>query len=197
MLFDRRVPGATERVLEASKEIITYCVEVGGALSGEHGIGTEKRGYMTLVYTGEDLAAASSDVSGRVRFPAPLLKGDGASHPKMLMAYGPQADLAVLDLERSPVDLSNQLQAENGSGGIPTHVGPLTQFDQMSFHMCFPTAADAAPNCKQTCSTGHPALQEPVLPQAIQSRARLELRNMYGQQAEAFTFTLPLCRGLR
>jgi hypothetical protein len=29
------------------------------------------------------------------------------------------------------------------------------------------------------------------------ARARLELRRMYGQQAEAFTFTLPLCRGLR
>jgi glycolate oxidase len=57
MLFDRRVNGATERVLEASKEIITYCVDVGGALSGEHGIGTEKRGYMTLVYTADDLAA--------------------------------------------------------------------------------------------------------------------------------------------
>src|SRR5215217_4731202 len=57
MLFDRRVSGSTERVLEASKEIITYCVDVGGALSGEHGIGTEKRGYMTLVYTADDLAA--------------------------------------------------------------------------------------------------------------------------------------------
>jgi glycolate oxidase len=57
MLFDRRIPGSTERVLEASKEIISYCVEVGGALSGEHGIGTEKRGYMTLVFSGEDLAA--------------------------------------------------------------------------------------------------------------------------------------------
>lgn len=57
MLFDRRTPGATERVLEASKEIISYCVEVGGALSGEHGIGTEKRGYMTLVYSADDLAA--------------------------------------------------------------------------------------------------------------------------------------------
>jgi glycolate oxidase len=57
MLFDRRVNGATERVLEASKEIITYCVDVGGALSGEHGIGTEKRGYMTLVYSADDLAA--------------------------------------------------------------------------------------------------------------------------------------------
>ena len=57
MLFDRRTAGATERVLDASKEIISYCVEVGGALSGEHGIGTEKRGYMTLVFTGDDLAA--------------------------------------------------------------------------------------------------------------------------------------------
>ena len=57
MLFDRRRPGDVERVLEASKEVITYCVEVGGALTGEHGIGTEKRDYITLVYTGDDLAA--------------------------------------------------------------------------------------------------------------------------------------------
>ena len=57
---------------------------------------------------GEDLGSGQSDASGRVRFPHPLLTGDGASHPKMLMAYGPQADLAVLDLDRSPVDLSNQ-----------------------------------------------------------------------------------------
>jgi len=67
-----------------------------------------------------------------------------------------------------PVDLFNQLQAENGSGGITTHVGPLTSFDQMSFNMCFPTAADAAPYCKQTGSTGNPALQDPVVRQAIQ-----------------------------
>jgi hypothetical protein len=34
-----------------------------------------------------------------------------------------------------------------------------------------------------------------VLEQA--ARARLELHRLYGQQADAFTFTLPLCRGLR
>ena len=64
---------------------------------------------------GEDLASGTSDVAGRVRFPHPLMTGDGASHAKMLMAYGPQADLAVLDLDRSPVDLSNQ-----GIGGRTT-----------------------------------------------------------------------------
>jgi glycolate oxidase len=57
MLFDRRRPGDVERVLAASKEILEFCVAVGGALSGEHGIGTEKRNYMTLVFTAEDLAA--------------------------------------------------------------------------------------------------------------------------------------------
>ena len=57
MLFDRRKKGDVERLLEASKELIHFCVEIGGALSGEHGIGTEKRDYITLVYTLEDLAA--------------------------------------------------------------------------------------------------------------------------------------------
>jgi glycolate oxidase len=57
MLFDRHKKGDVERVLLASKELITFCVDIGGALSGEHGIGTEKRGYMELVFTGDDLAA--------------------------------------------------------------------------------------------------------------------------------------------
>lgn len=57
MLFDRTDPGAVERVLHASHDIIHACVEAGGTLSGEHGIGTEKRNYLPFVYTGEDLAA--------------------------------------------------------------------------------------------------------------------------------------------
>lgn len=64
MLFDRHKAGDVERVLGASKEILTFCVEVGGALSGEHGIGTEKRDYMTLVYTGDDLAAMAGVKNG-------------------------------------------------------------------------------------------------------------------------------------
>ena len=57
---------------------------------------------------GETLAEAKSDASGRVRFDRPLLDGQGAEHAKMVMAYGPQGDLAVLDLDRAPVDLSKQ-----------------------------------------------------------------------------------------
>jgi len=67
---------------------------------------------------GEDLASGTTDSSGRVRFLRPLLKGEGASAAKMLMAYGPQGDLAVLDLDRSPVDLSAQ-----GTGGRAAPAG--------------------------------------------------------------------------
>jgi glycolate oxidase len=55
--FDRGVPGTLERVLAASEEIVRLCVDAGGALSGEHGIGLEKRDFMPLVFTGEDLDA--------------------------------------------------------------------------------------------------------------------------------------------
>lgn len=57
MLFDRRRKGDVERILEASHALIETCIAVGGALSGEHGIGTEKRDYMTLVFTESDLRA--------------------------------------------------------------------------------------------------------------------------------------------
>lgn len=57
MLFDRRKSGDVERVLEASHDLIHTCVAMGGMLSGEHGIGTEKRDYMTLVFTDDDLRA--------------------------------------------------------------------------------------------------------------------------------------------
>jgi glycolate oxidase len=55
ILFDERVPGETERVLEAGGRILELCVRAGGALSGEHGIGMEKQQYMPLVFTEADM----------------------------------------------------------------------------------------------------------------------------------------------
>ena len=71
---------------------------------------------------GEDLAEAKADANGHVRFDHALLTGEGASTAKMVMAYGDKGDLAVLDLERAPVDLSKQ-----GIGGrTPEGAGPAT-----------------------------------------------------------------------
>jgi len=55
--FDLSVPGTLDRVLAAADELVRLCVDAGGALSGEHGIGLEKRDFMPLVFTEDDLSA--------------------------------------------------------------------------------------------------------------------------------------------
>jgi glycolate oxidase subunit GlcD len=57
LVFDRREPGVMDRVLAAGSEMLAACVAVGGVLSGEHGIGLEKRDYMGLVFSDDDLEA--------------------------------------------------------------------------------------------------------------------------------------------
>lgn len=57
VLFDRRIAGQSERALEASTEVIKWCVDQGGTLSGEHGIGIEKQDFMTIIFNRDDLAA--------------------------------------------------------------------------------------------------------------------------------------------
>ena len=59
-LFDRRQPGALERVKAAGDELIRVCLEAGGVLSGEHGIGLEKRDFMPLLFGPADLVAQDS-----------------------------------------------------------------------------------------------------------------------------------------
>ncbi len=57
IVFDRRDPGVEAKVHEAGQRIIEACVRAGGTLSGEHGIGLEKRDAMGLVFTEADMAA--------------------------------------------------------------------------------------------------------------------------------------------
>ena len=56
VLYDPRDTEQFERALKASAEIIRYCVEVGGSLSGEHGIGMEKSELMPLLFSDADFA---------------------------------------------------------------------------------------------------------------------------------------------
>jgi len=53
--FDRRDPSVLERVRRASREIMAACVAVGGTITGEHGVGVDKRDYMPLIYSADDL----------------------------------------------------------------------------------------------------------------------------------------------
>src|SRR5271168_758545 len=56
ILFDERDAAQFARVVAAGGEIMRHCIEVGGALTGEHGIGMEKNELMPLIFTTDDLA---------------------------------------------------------------------------------------------------------------------------------------------
>ena len=83
--YDHKVPGEAERAVDAAAEILSYCVEAGGSITGEHGVGMDKREFMPKMFTEQDL-----EVMQRVRnaldpahlcnpgkvFPTPRLCGE-------------------------------------------------------------------------------------------------------------------------
>jgi glycolate oxidase len=56
ILYDANVPGELEKAEEFGSDILRLCVEVGGVLTGEHGVGVEKRDLMEVQFGPEDLA---------------------------------------------------------------------------------------------------------------------------------------------
>jgi glycolate oxidase len=55
ILYDANIPGELEKTEEFGAEILKLCVEVGGVLTGEHGVGVEKRDLMGTMFSEDDL----------------------------------------------------------------------------------------------------------------------------------------------
>ncbi len=55
IMYDIDKPGDLEKAEALARDILTLCVEVGGVLSGEHGIGVEKRDLMGTMFSDEEL----------------------------------------------------------------------------------------------------------------------------------------------
>lgn len=60
ILFDAKIPGETEKALEAGSACLQACAEVGGTITGEHGVGIEKREEMRFVFNEEEIAAQTT-----------------------------------------------------------------------------------------------------------------------------------------
>jgi glycolate oxidase len=91
LVYDGKEPGVHERVRAAGEEIVRVSVEAGGVLSGEHGIGLEKRDLMPLMFEPVDLAAqaalrAAFDPAGVANpgkvLPSPAACGDVQKVPE-------------------------------------------------------------------------------------------------------------------
>jgi glycolate oxidase len=57
VLFDARKPGESDKALEAGSLCLKVCADVGGTITGEHGVGIEKREEMRFVFTDEEIIA--------------------------------------------------------------------------------------------------------------------------------------------
>jgi glycolate oxidase len=55
ILFDGREPGALEGAEELAGDILRLCVRLGGSITGEHGVGVEKRDYLPVMFAEQDL----------------------------------------------------------------------------------------------------------------------------------------------
>jgi glycolate oxidase len=84
-MFDINKPGELEKAEAAGEDILKLCVEVGGCLTGEHGVGIEKRDLMTVQFAPEDLqqqmrVRAVFDPAWLLN-PAKVFPLDGRYHP--------------------------------------------------------------------------------------------------------------------
>ena len=82
-VFDASQPGVVERVVAAAGEILQACVDAGGSITGEHGVGLEKRDHLRLMFNEADLAAMQQI---RAAFGAAELFNPGKLFPKEAVA---------------------------------------------------------------------------------------------------------------
>ena len=95
ILFDMRTPGELDRVIEAGAATLRACIELGGSITGEHGVGLEKKAYIGLLFNEADLGAMSRvrrafDPDGRFNpaklFPTPMGCGEMRRQPAHIPA---------------------------------------------------------------------------------------------------------------
>ncbi|MCS7313068.1 MAG: FAD-binding oxidoreductase [Acidobacteria bacterium] len=126
ILFDARQPGALQKAEALGAEILRACVELGGSLTGEHGIGLEKRDYMPLMFRDEDLAAMQKvkrvfDPRGLLN-PGKIFPRDYLSDPSLEPNPGPPSVGTSLERPSIPgrltADLGHIIGLERVGGSL-------------------------------------------------------------------------------
>jgi glycolate oxidase len=83
--YDDKIPGQADKAEAVAAEILAYCIDAGGSLTGEHGVGADKACYMPRMFTADDLGImarvrAAIDPAGICNpgklFPTPRLCGE-------------------------------------------------------------------------------------------------------------------------
>jgi glycolate oxidase subunit GlcD len=108
LLFDDRNEDEVRRVLAADKEIAKLAVEVGGVLTGEHGIGSQKAHAMAMACAPQDLAA--------MRALKRIFDPQGTLNPDKVLAPPQQTELSL-----APISTEAQLPEAPGAVQVATY----------------------------------------------------------------------------
>ena len=123
--FDSRSPDEVVRVREAGRELMEVCVRAGGTITGEHGVGLDKRELLPLVFSEADMNAM---LSVRAAFDPPGLCNPGKIVPLLRGCGEAKAVAAVPETKSiSPVTFHHQQATAAAHASVK-----LTEFDPAS-----------------------------------------------------------------
>ncbi|MCF3649369.1 FAD-binding oxidoreductase [Synoicihabitans lomoniglobus] len=122
LLHDAAEPGAVEAVEHASGEILQACIALGGSITGEHGVGIEKKSYLPQMY-----GAAEMDLFRRIHA---AFDPAGIANPGKTLESAPTLPTSPSDANPGPVPPSQSLLSAPTTidelvAVVRTHVGPL------------------------------------------------------------------------
>ena len=97
ILFNARIPEELERARAAGEDILQYCIDVGGTITGEHGVGMEKNEMMDKLFS-----PASLDYMGRLK---KLFDPSGRLNPGKMLPTGK----GCLEIRQRPFSTASAL----------------------------------------------------------------------------------------
>ena len=141
IFFDSRDADQLNRVKKAGWEIMEACVDLGGTISGEHGVGLEKMDAMRLIFSEQDFAAQRALQQafdpdqilnpGKVIPAADQNKSAGRAHSQLK----PNSAARKSGAEKELIEKINQA-ASNGNGLLPTGCRTYPHFGNLPGRSC-------------------------------------------------------------
>ena len=110
ILYDGRRDGELERAEELAGEILRMCLHLGGSITGEHGVGMEKRDFLPEMYQSDDL-----EIVRRLR---QAVDPKGLANPGKVLP--PDADGVLIDSIGRPEDEEARTREQKARGPEPT-----------------------------------------------------------------------------
>ena len=127
--YDESIAGQAEHAEAVAAEILQYCIDAGGAITGEHGVGADKKAYMPKMFGENDLDAmqrvrCAFDPAGLCKpgkvFPTPRLCGEVPGPYRQHRSNGPvRRALLMPTIALEPTDATRRRRCSPMLAGRP------------------------------------------------------------------------------